>query len=996
MKVLNFSKGNVVMEEILKNDLIKIHENLYEIPKSYRSDMRVPAHIFINEQMLEDVIKDKSLWQIINVATLPGIVKAAIAMPDIHQGYGFPIGGVAATDIKNGGVISPGGIGYDINCLNPDTKINLPHGTFLTIDKICDEKYGAISSLDISEKKIRDSKIVRWMKRKESKSLYHIKTKYGYELKATADHPLFNGICMVEAEKVSLKDKIVLYPFSGVPYEEPNDDILVSKSKIIDTLKSFNFENNGNRYGQIIAWLEKRSLLEISRRSWQLPYLIKISGIIFGDGTINIIGKERKGRISIYGRHEDLSQIQADLEFIGVKSKIYQRKRTHTITNAYNKKYQFDAIEYSLHINSTAFAIIMYCLGVPFGNKTITAFKMPSWLHKSPLWQKRLFLAAFFGAEMSTPSTLNKYNFVSPAVSLSKAKNLREDGLSFLNQIKAMLLEFGVQTSSVAGVDGSSRKKTDCLRFHIQENMKNLKIFFSTVSFEYHAEKRFLACYATAYLNYKQEMIGYRRSIRAKVRQLYQQGLAVAHIKAQFVGIPEQFIDHSLWCEGRDDARINFDFISFDEFVKQQKYGKDGFINDEITDIKKIPYDDFVYDVTIDHDDHNFIADNFVVSNCGVRLLASNLTLDEVKPHVENLATAIYNTVPSGVGRGGKLKLKGSELDRVLRFGVQEMLRLGYGTQGDLEFCESNGCMENADPDMISDQAKKRGSDQLGTLGSGNHFLEIQVVDEIYDEQAAQAFKLKKDLIVIMIHCGSRGLGHQVCTDYVRLMMSKIDKWGFKLPDRELVCAPFTSLEGQQYYNAMASACNFAWANRHTIAHWTRQVWQNILGKDAHLNLIYDVSHNIGKREIHEVNGKDVELLVHRKGATRAFGPGNLEIPGIYRHVGQPVLIPGTMGTSSYILSGTTEGMSIAFGTSCHGAGRRLSRVKAKGMVRGSELRAKLEAQGITIRCSSDDGLAEEAPIAYKDVDNVVRVVHEAKIAKKVARFKPVAVIKGG
>ena len=382
--------------------------------------------------------------------------------------------------------------------------------------------------------------------------------------------------------------------------------------------------------------------------------------------------------------------------------------------------------------------------------------------------------------------------------------------------------------------------------------------------------------------------------------------------------------------------------------------------------------------------------------NCGVRLLVSDITRDEIKPYIERLATDLFNKIPSGVGKGGKLRLSISDLEKVLKYGAKRMLELGYGTERDLEFCEENGDMAGANPDLVSERAKKRGSDQLGTLGSGNHFLEVQAVDTIYDEKAAQRYGLKVGLVTVMIHCGSRGLGHQVCTDYVRIMLPRVAEWGIELPDRELVCAPFTTDIAQDYFAAMQAAANFAWANRHMIAHWVREVWHNVIGQDSYLNLVYDLSHNIGKVETHKINGIEKKVVMHRKGATRAFGPGLPEMPALYREVGQPVLIPGTMGTSSYILAGTTESMEIAFGTSCHGAGRRMSRSRAKKEVRGSQLREELQQQGIVIRTDSDRGLAEEAPIAYKDVDNVVRIVDEAGLAKKVARVVPLAVIKGG
>lgn len=382
--------------------------------------------------------------------------------------------------------------------------------------------------------------------------------------------------------------------------------------------------------------------------------------------------------------------------------------------------------------------------------------------------------------------------------------------------------------------------------------------------------------------------------------------------------------------------------------------------------------------------------------NCGVRLLAANISATELRPYLEDLATELFYAIPSGVGRGGRVKLTIPELNKILRDGARHMITLGYGIHEDIEVCEEYGCMDDARPELVSDEAKKRGHDQLGTLGSGNHFLEIQAVDEIYDEQIAATFGLSLDQVTVMIHCGSRGLGHQTCTDYVRTMMNAASKWKYHLPDRELVCAPFLSQEGQDYFAAMAAAANFAWANRHLIGHWVRQAWQQVVGNGIAVKSIYDISHNIGKRETHLIDGREVDVVMHRKGATRAFGPGRPEIASLYRYVGQPVLIPGTMGTASYILSGTQESMDLAFGSSCHGAGRQLSRHKAKKTIRGSQLRSELESHGIVVRCDSDVGLAEEAPIAYKDVNSIVQVVHNAGLAKKVARVRPLAVIKGG
>lgn len=381
--------------------------------------------------------------------------------------------------------------------------------------------------------------------------------------------------------------------------------------------------------------------------------------------------------------------------------------------------------------------------------------------------------------------------------------------------------------------------------------------------------------------------------------------------------------------------------------------------------------------------------------NCGVRLLVASRSYDELKLHLEKIATELYHAVPSGVGQGGHMDLDMHELDNILQYGAKHMVAKGFGNQDDLDRCEEGGCLESARPDLVTKQAKMRGADQLGTLGSGNHFLEVQRVEEVYDEATAQAFGLQKGLVTVMIHCGSRGLGHQTCTDYVSIMNRSAGQFGYQLPDRELVCAPFLSPEGQNYYYAMAAAANFAWANRHMIAVRTREAFNNIV-KDVRLSTVYDVSHNIGKVEMHRINGKEKRLIMHRKGATRSFGPGRIEVPECYRAVGQPVLIPGTMGTSSYVLTGTHEGMDVAFGSCCHGAGRSMSRTQAKQQVQGDVLRKELERRNIIVRCDSNRGLSEEAPIAYKDVDDVVNVVERAHIAKKVARLVPVAVIKGG
>jgi tRNA-splicing ligase RtcB len=384
--------------------------------------------------------------------------------------------------------------------------------------------------------------------------------------------------------------------------------------------------------------------------------------------------------------------------------------------------------------------------------------------------------------------------------------------------------------------------------------------------------------------------------------------------------------------------------------------------------------------------------------NCGVRLLASNLDAEEVRPFLAQLMDAVARGVPAGVGRGGDVRLAKARLDDALEGGAQWAIQAGFGDRVDAEHCEENGRITGAQASAVSDRAKDRGRDQLGTLGAGNHFLELDEVTEIYDAKAADAFGLRRGQLVVQIHSGSRGLGHQVCTDYVRSFQSAVKRYGYALPDRELVCAPVQSQDGQDYLAAMAAAANFAWANRQIMTDAVRQAFEHTLtGKvgQARLRVVYDVAHNVAKIETHRVNDQAVKVCVHRKGATRAFPPGHEAVPAAYRAVGQPVLVPGDMGTASYVLCGTQEAMERSFGSSCHGAGRVLSRRAARGQVDSRRLLAELESRGMQVRAGSLKGLAEEAPDAYKDIHRVVEVVHGAGLARKVARLQPLGVVKG-
>jgi tRNA-splicing ligase RtcB len=384
--------------------------------------------------------------------------------------------------------------------------------------------------------------------------------------------------------------------------------------------------------------------------------------------------------------------------------------------------------------------------------------------------------------------------------------------------------------------------------------------------------------------------------------------------------------------------------------------------------------------------------------NCGVRLLRTDLSEEDVHPQLERLVDQLFRDIPSGVGSKGALKLEKDEIKDVLEKGAGWAVEKGYGWQEDLDMTEERGCMKEARADKVSDRACKRGMPQLGTLGSGNHFLEIQVIEEIFEKSVAEKLRLSKGQVVIMIHSGSRGLGHQVCTDYLKVMERAVRKYNIDIPDRQLACAPLAAPEGQDYFAAMAAAANYAWANRQVMMHWTRETFGKVFRRrpeDLGMELIYDVAHNIAKIEDHVVDGKNIRVCVHRKGATRAFPPGHPDIPKAYSDIGQPVLVPGDMGTGSYLLVGTEKALRETFGSSCHGAGRLMSRTAAKKGVSGLTVQSELRDRGIIVKAASRGVLAEEAPEAYKDVNEVVRVCHEAGISLRVARMRPIGVIKG-
>ncbi|HEX9617457.1 MAG TPA: RtcB family protein, partial [Anaerolineales bacterium] len=615
--------------------------------------------------------------------------------------------------------------------------------------------------------------------------------------------------------------------------------------------------------------------------------------------------------------------------------------------------------------------------------------------------------AAFFGAELTTPQTVSGhgYTLAPPVLSMNKRAAHQASGETFLSQVAGLLEQFGVQVRQVAvrfeqiNVDGERSVR---LRLILSADLENLTRLWGTIGYEYNRKRRALAALAVQYLALKKRRLEARAAIAVEAVAMAEAGSPPQQVYAR-LDSPDanrRFIERSLYQTRRTPPRIGADFSTFAQFIAEagRDLGETGMSWDRIAKIEAIEHEELVYDLSVNHPDHNFIANGFVVSNCGVRLLGSKIEYDVVEQRLPDLATALNEFCPSGVGKKGRLHLSDKALERVCREGGRWAQKEGYATEADLRRTEEGGTLEGADPGRVSQHAKERGRSQVGTLGSGNHFIEVERVDEIFDPEAAQAMGLQEGCLTVLIHCGSRGFGHQICTDYVKEFQGAVHRYGIHLPDRELVCAPLDSPEGQAYLGAMRSAANYAFANRQVLAHYARQAFEQVLAgkvKNWHLHQVYDIAHNMGKVETHTVAGKQVKVCVHRKGATRAFGPGFEGLPEEYRAIGQPVLVPGSMGTASWVLVGTQGSMERSFGSTCHGAGRVMSRSRAKKTVRGEELREELLARGIHIRAGSLAGLAEEAPQAYKDVDMVVETVAGAGIARKVARLRPVAVVKG-
>lgn len=994
------------MKEVWGGPLEKVDDFRWRIPKSYKPGMRVPGLIYADEELLKDIRSDRAPEQVANVAHMPGIINYSFGMPDIHWGYGAAIGGVGAFDVEKG-VIAPGFVGYDINCLCNSLILNELGYRRQIKDFEEDFHKRKLVCMNFNKDREETTEIIGFLKQKPKRTVLNVVTETGRQIDATEDHPFYTKDGMKELGRLSTGDEIAIYPFEGVEYEEPSSEIIIDKDDIKSLLLKLGKTSRGSALEQILIHLEKKNILPLRYNSPQLPYLLKIMGYCFGDGVIYFGGKRNRGTSCFYGHKEDLKKIKEDLFKIGFKSSIYSRHRHHRINTMYSVV-EFDSGEVWLKTASSGLAALLAVLGTPIGNKCHKPYELPKWLFKAPLWQKRLFLAAFSGAEMSSPKTLtgHGYNFYCPTISMNKTEDCLESGRRFLEGISKLLSEFGVSTHQISQRKEYVNKQgivSYRLRLMGSDKTENLINLYSRVGFEYNEERKFLANAATGYLRLKDSIIKEKKEVAALAPKLF---CSTTWGKEELYGylnspnINEKFIERSLYEPRKTDPRMWGDDPTFDEFIKRatEGLGRSGMIWERVRSISDLDFDDWVYDFTVAHLHHNFIANNFVVSNCGVRLVRTNLRKEDMPPEkLKGLVYALFSDIPAGVGSRGEIRFDEREERELLLKGSEYVVGRGFGTKEDLECTEEGGAIKGADPSKVSARAYERGKRQSGTLGSGNHFIEVQVVDQVYDNEIAKVFGLEEGGITVMIHSGSRGLGYQVCDEYAKGMIGVLDKYGIRVPDRQLACAPVNSPEGQAYLGAMRCAANYAWANRQCLMHLARKTFERVFGRswqDMDMKLIYDVAHNIAKIEKHVVDGKERTLCIHRKGATRAFPPGHPDIPERYRQIGQPVIIPGDMGRYSFLLVGT-EKAAESFYSTCHGSGRVMSRHAAIRALKGRSIARELEERGIIVKGSGREILAEEASEAYKDVRAVVHVVHEAGISKRVCRMKPLGVMKG-
>jgi tRNA-splicing ligase RtcB len=952
--------------------LEKVRDYVWEMPRE--GEMRVPARVLASEALLEEIEDDKTLEQLRNTTHLPGIQKYAICMPDGHQGYGFPVGGVAGIDTENG-CISPGAVGYDINCLPGDTEVRLSFGRRTEIEDL--ESRFETEQATVAADTLTSSPI-RLFTDSGEKTVYEVETATGDRIEATADHPFRTPDGMQDLEALDIGDRVSVQPFQGLEHEDPTK---------VTLLTAADFEEQNPQTRRVLS---ERDILPLTTADEKFNRFLKILGFFTGDGSFG-----GEGQTWFYADPEDLEAIRDDIRAIGFKpSKIYSRERTHEVDGK-----EFEATETSFKPTSKAFRLVLQKLGAPRGKKVESGFTTPWYFDHLTDWQKALYFSAYFGAEMNAPAAQHDKNLYCPKVSQNRTPQSVDAGREFLRDMADFLGDVGIETNEIEEFETESNSEREMrrLRLGIKNDTDNLVRFFSKVGYRYHQDKRKKAVKAIQYLKAKEREIQRRESIAAEAKTLADGGTDVQQIKEEF-DINDRFVERRIWSGRSGRPRPGDEFPGFEEFCESCSVADDLTVTSEIVSIEEVGTKR-VYDIGVEHDAHNFLANGFVVSNCGVRMMKTNLTYEDVQGREAGLVDKLFANIPSGLGGGGVHDGSMDDIEAILERGMDWALEEDYAVEDDLAHCEDEGYRPEADAGKVSQKAKDRGMNQIGSLGSGNHFLEVQRVTDVYREDVAADFGLEEDQVVVLIHCGSRGLGHQVCTDYLRDIEQTHQGLLDQLPDKELAAAPAGSQLAEDYYGAMCAAINFAWVNRQLVMHRTRRVFEQVFDRSweaMDMHLLYDVAHNIAKKEVHDVEGEDKELYVHRKGATRAFPAGRPEVPSAYRDVGQPIIIPGSMGAGSYVLRGGEHSLAETFGSTAHGAGRLMSRTQAKQEFWGEDVQDDLrEQQHIYVKAQSGATVAEEAPGVYKDVDEVVRVSDALGIGDRVARTYPVCNIKG-
>jgi tRNA-splicing ligase RtcB len=964
--------------------LTEIEPYVWEIERT--GGMRVPARVFASEALLEEIGDDMTLDQVQDAAHLPGVAAYTACLPDGHQGYGFPIGGVAGIDAEEG-CISPGAVGYDINCLPADTDVRVSFGRRRPIADLCDEVGDERATVATGENGEVES-IIRLLTESDPEPVYEVTTETGDTVRATSDHPFRTPAGMAELSDLTPGDTVTVSPFRGIEHEEPEEFVAVDEGDLDDANP------------QLVAFLKRNDLLPLRSTDDAFNRLLKLAGFHTGDGSF------AAEQTWFYADPEDLEQIREDVAALGfTPSRIYEREREHEIGGN-----TFERTEYSVKVGARGFKRLLVELGVPTGRKVENEFTTPDCLDRLTDWQRALYLSAYFGAEMSVPANQHDKNLQCPTISQTRTRSVADAGEQFVREVADYLDQIGVETNTVERFDTDSGDDRERLRLGVQNDSQNLIRFFERVGYRYNESKQREAIAALQYLKKKERTVENRTEIASEVARLADGGTPVSDLKVQY-DVNDRFVERSAWSGRKGRPRPPTDFPGYEEFREQLTVRDDRTVDATIESIEPAG-EERVYDLGVEHEAHNFVADGFVVSNCGVRMLTTPLDYDDVHGREEDLVEALAEGIPAGLGGGGVVETDVATIDEILDRGMEWALDEGYATEADLAHCEDEGRRTDADPGAVSREAKERGAAQVGSLGSGNHFLEVQRVTDVYREDVADAFGLREDQVVVLIHCGSRGLGHQVCTNYLRKIEKRHPDLLAQLPEKELAAAPAGSELADAYYGAMCAATNFAWTNRQLIAHRVRETFTRLFDADpTRVELLYDVAHNVAKREEHEVPvdadgvacaeadavGHEVKpLYVHRKGATRAFPAGRPELPGAYADVGQPVLVPGSMGAGSYVLRGGERSLELTFGSTAHGAGRLMSRTRAKREFWGEDVRDDLrDRQQIYVAAESGATIAEEAPGVYKDVDEVVRVSDALGIGDKVARTFPVCNVKG-